>query len=315
MKTLASAGRSGEARPMPRRRWFSPALLTVAGLLLAGCAGMRGGGVPASSLTLIDGEINGQQTRFVVDSGSPTTLLAMERAPRYKVFLGPQTGMSGGIGGLVPRYAALIDSWSFGHHQGGPTFIQLQPMPFANEFGGPDGLIGLDLLQRLGVVVDYSGRRGYGELLIDLDGEQVAAKARADGWKRVALQRTGDESYHLIEVEVAGQRQQWLVDTGAQRGVIQHVNAERLGVRIKETNHRIIGATGHLARSRQASSVPLTFPNGATIIADLVVLSPGSLGAEAPRAIRHGIVGADVLNALGAIYDIGKAVLYLPPQG
>lgn len=295
-----------------RRRIFH-SLVAMAGLLLAGCAGTGSRGVPASALTLLDGEINGQQTSFVVDSGSPSTLLAMERASHYKVFLGPQTGMSGGIGGLVPRYAALIDSWSFGHHKGGPTFIQLQPMPFANESGGPDGLIGLDLLQRLGVVIDYSKQRGYGELLIDLDGQQVARRARAAGWKRIDLDQVGEETYHLVSVQVAGRKQQWLLDTGAQRGVIQHDNAHKLGLRIRETNHRIIGATGHLAKSHQASAVPLTFPNGATIQADLVVLAPGSLGAEAPRAIRYGIVGADVLNALGAIYDIGGAVLYLPP--
>lgn len=270
--------------------------------------------IPVGELFVLPGQIHDKPARFIVDTGSPSTLFALEHADYFGIAKEYQSGVSGGIGGLVPKYAAKIKNWSVAGRRGKESWLELQSMPIANYQGGMSGLIGLDFLEEWGCVLDYSSPNeqkivfdGSGNL-----GRKLAVMAEELGWGVLPLVRNPREKYHLAVVEIAGQHQHWIVDSGAQVGLVSYRNAQDLGLIIERSEESIVGSTGNLNHVFQVRELRFALQEGGEVCANLVVINLADLGTVSPESIRYGLVGADTLAALGTIYDVGNAILYFP---
>jgi predicted aspartyl protease len=135
---------------------------------------------------IVDGEMNGQKKRYLVDTGAQTSLIDLNSAKTAGCEVGPLNFFVVGIGGQkVPAAIAKVKSFKLGdvwlENREVTTADMFQYRPLSKNH---DALFGGDFLRELDGVIDYRTNRFYLKPKNTADWEKIgeaAGKPKPDG--------------------------------------------------------------------------------------------------------------------------------------
>ena len=276
------------------RRFLAIALLAAAACDSAGgldYSGTPGQEIPvtiASSVPVIDASADGAPGRFLVDSGSPVTILDP-------------------TGGEPGTRRVALDAFAL-------TFPDVPVAifdPFAGSAQALDGLVGGDVISGFALTIDYRNQRGWLEQDDDAppagadpatvdDPVWTDAQLRGGGRLDVPGCTIGDCSVHvgatrlLVEVSLESAAPAWfLVDTGATAVVLAPGVADALGDPARPRLDGVTVATADGEATAYYTRVgDMAVADGAVTATDVPVLVlPASLLAPLEDEVGHPIAG------------------------
>lgn len=246
--------------------------------------------------------INGQGPfNFVVDTGAGRSVLTPAVAQRLNLTPGPQVIVHG-ISSAINTPTARIDSMQAGEARMGAAILPVLPY----ERVGADGLLGVDILDRRNVVMDFKKRqllirrsRFFSELTRQADEIAVPADAR---FGRLTL----------TDARVAGVRSTAFIDSGGGVSIGNMALARLIGARRRRASDivkpaRLLTAGGeiYLGEFRVVPNITmgnLHLTNIPMAFADVHIFDVWSL-KERPAAL----LGADVLKLFAKVeLDFGS---------
>ena len=124
----------------------------------------------------VEGELNGRQTRFMVDTGADTSLLHTDTAKDAGVEMGPFDQVIHGIGGKAPAAVCKVTTIKLGD-----AVIENRKILAADLFknvggkGTYDAIFGADFLRELDAVISYR----EGRMFLKPDNLKAAAAPKA----------------------------------------------------------------------------------------------------------------------------------------
>jgi len=111
----------------------------------------------AGNRPVIEGRINGQSIKMLVNTGDPVTSISEAEAKR----LGLKLESAGhvhlyGAGGPIPLAATRIESLQFGNFTGTGARVAVTGTPKSKRTNGPEFVLGEDLLSRFATEFDFA---------------------------------------------------------------------------------------------------------------------------------------------------------------
>jgi len=262
-------------------------------------------------------QINGRDARFVIDTGSYSTVVSEKAAKRLGVSEIARGGRSEGFGGdgKFPIIYGLIKSVQIGEAriQSVPCFIR----PFHTPEDHPeeekeDGLIGLAVLSSFLTELDY----GAAKLKIDRSNNtNLPLELPSD--VRVIPFRTTQNGLISVETEIdGGNKINAILDSAAGSLVVSSSAVERFNLldqKIKGQTIRVIGAAGlednvELLFVKNCRVADLQQQNMRALILDFSVINETS-GFE-----QSGILGGDFLRNYKVTIDFARGQIRLQPH-
>lgn len=268
--------------------------------------------------------VNGEEVRFLIDSGANSTDLDYELATSFGIT--PEKSIKVISRGALGR---PVTSWiGLGALGAGP--VTATPFPFMlapasqrhTATSRYDGQLGLDALSGLAALVDLQ----TGQLWIP---GPRAKNAKHDikalglreglGFDALRLRQAGHLPHLLVECSYAGHRLTWVVDTGAEVTVMASESVAKLGIKTSPSRSKIIDASGDRASVRTAILQNVVF--GRLVVSEFQVAATPL--ATIRRTFRDrfdrpvdGIIGMDFLEESSALLDTASKVLYVgdPPR-
>ena len=262
---------------------------------------------PIHNEHLIAGEIDGKTAEFHIDTGAARSILSLAAARRLGLRLADTGRMQPGIGGEEAIYSATIRSLRVGGtielpHESIPVLEMPSTLP-------SDGLIGGDVLNRIGAVIDHRTHL----LLTPQSGQatfDIAAAAERSGMTGIPLESEGE--HHFLTLLCRGEPLRFVLDTGSQQSLLDTATAERLGLHLVETDVRAVGV-GDQPRVPRITTVDGLGIQGISLVRmPMLVMPIDAFGKTSARKV-DGILGAEFLFSSGAVLDAGNRRLYLPP--
>ena len=223
-------------RPLPTRIFavglvLGAALLAVCGAAAAascqlGIIGTQHVELKGSS-AWIEGSVNAQPIRVLLDTGSSLTSLSRQFAQRASLDLHPAQGWVYGVGGRSNVYSAHIKSLAFGPLLAEDVYVAV--IADTGETPTWDGILGADIL--FGHDLEMALKDGEIRVLMP-DGCRDEFLAY---WDReasaVPMSRVSHIDHRqIITVQVNDRDVRALIDSGAYRSMIDAASAGRLGV-------------------------------------------------------------------------------------
>jgi predicted aspartyl protease len=113
----------------------------------------------AGSQPVIEGRINGQSVRMLVNTGAPVTSISEAEAKRLGLKLeGAGRLRLYGMSGQIPVAATRIESLQFGTFTGTGARVAVTGTPKSKQASDPDFILGEDLLSRFATEFDFAHR-------------------------------------------------------------------------------------------------------------------------------------------------------------
>jgi predicted aspartyl protease len=262
-------------------------------------------------------QINGRPARFVIDTGSYSTVVSEKAAKRLGISEVARGGRSEGFGGngKFPIIYGLIKTVQIGEAkvQSVPCFIRPFHAPEDHpEEEKEDGLIGLAVLSSFLTELDY----GAGKLKIDRSSD-VVAPLQLPPDVRVIPFRTTQNGLISVETEIdGGNKINAILDSAAGSLVVSSAAVKRFNLaeqKIKGQTIRVIGAAGvadnvELLFVKNCRVADLQQENLRALILDFSVINETS-GFE-----QSGILGGDFLRNYKVTIDFARAQIRLQPH-
>jgi predicted aspartyl protease len=190
------------------------------------------GGAP-----IIDGTINGEPVRIMIDTGAGYSVLARSQAERLRL---PKVPVSGAelfqVGGQTTVFAATVKQLRFGNFAARDLILWVTGDPDAPS--GATLYLGEDFLSQYDVELDLA----HG--VVRLFDSKGCAPGQLDYWSApysIAPLTAGASAE--TEVEINGRRARGSIDSGAGRTLVDATAAEALGLGV-DTGAVIGTATG-----------------------------------------------------------------------
>lgn len=261
--------------------------------------------------------INGRPARFVIDTGSYSTVVSEKAAKRLGITEVARGGRSEGFGGdgKFPIIYGLIKIVQIGEAkvQSVPCFIRPFHAPEDHpEDEKEDGLIGLAVLSSFLTQLDY----GTGKLKIDRSSE-IVAPLQLPPDVRVIPFRTTQNGLISVETEIdGGNKINAILDSAAGSLVVSSAAVKRFNLteqKIKGQTTSVIGAAGvadnvEMLFVKNCRVGDLQQKNLRALILDFSVINETS-GFE-----QSGILGGDFLRNYIVTIDFARAQIRLQPH-
>jgi tetratricopeptide (TPR) repeat protein len=261
-------------------------------------------------------KINGQDTTFVIDTGSGFTVISKEAAKRLKVSEIARGGNSQGVGGegKFQIVYGLLGTMQLGEVRvrNVPCFIR--PFHVSKEAKNDlqaDGFIGLSVLSRFLTELDYKDN----VMRLNQDKDQPIATAGEAGVTVIPF-RTTQNGLISIETELDGSHMiNAILDSGASSTVISTAAVDRLNLQekiIKGQTVQVVGAGGisdnvQLLFIRNCRVADLRQDNLRALVLDFNAINETS-GFE-----QSGILGGDFLRNFKVTIDFARTQVVLQP--
>jgi predicted aspartyl protease len=268
---------------------------------------------------LVRAEINGKPAVLLVDTGSPLSVVASDRASHFKMdpvsarskiparlningaFNSMSIARSLRLGALnlIDEAMVLID------------LSYLRQSSNDREERESDGILGTDILSPLMAVLDYD--RMLLVLKIDPHIAGPVPGFNFRGYRRVRMHES--EGYNLyVDGKVNGTKARLMVDTGAFATLLHSQFVLRMKLPVRQTKFTSVGVNLAQSRVRLANITRLSVGSmdmrshkvGVMNLERLV--HGGLLDASPPVA---GLLGSEMLQRYHAIIDFGTNSLYL----
>jgi uncharacterized protein (TIGR03067 family) len=272
----------------------------------------------------IEGTVGTEKVKFLLDSGSQGTTLDLKLAKKLKLELGKETA-SIGVGGVTVGRETHIPGLRIGSFDGGQESPQIAAEAAdLSVWPGVPGVLGANLLDSWGAVIDYPARAVY--LRPPPKRNSDAQKPPADplrdlllkdGYTVVPLGRDPDGS-RMVAARAGKHELRLMVDTGANVSAFDVAGLEKWGA--KRFGGAEASGFGGKSKTEKVSLRGLTLGTydtrrvwqevyGGGI--DLTAINNGL--AEQKRKPISGLFGGlDLLNG-SAVIDFGTNTLYLKP--
>jgi hypothetical protein len=243
---------------------------------------------------------------FLLDTGSPSSLVTPTTLRNAGIAVGKPTGILGGIGCSERGARVMLNRWSLAGAPLTPQLVEAAAMTAIGQFH-PAGIIGYDVLGRF-----RAFRLDYSIGTLTLDGQEAAAPRSARIIKGllgrsvvnplvespsaqtipITVVEGGDEAGAYTYIYVGGHRETFALDTGAELSGVSSYVARALSLRTTASSLRLSAlactVTVRLIRKVTWSFPGVGLPNQS--LADL-----GSLDGVG------GVVGSDALRHYDAI--------------
>jgi len=135
------------------------------------------------------------------------------------------------------------------------------------------------------------------------------------GTATIPIERT-DLGLMYVAAELDGHALRLIIDTGANRTILDQAAADRLGLDQTGPQLEVAGCVADAASEVAGQAIrlgPVSVPGRALAVLDLGPMKPKLSAGDADV---DGILGADVLTAARAVIDYGSCQLHLrPPNG
>lgn len=260
-----------------------------------------------------DSSINGIRTRAMIATASYTTFLMRSSAERLGLRPRPTGRYTMGIGGAATTYSAWVRDFSLGASHAGET--ELLVIGDSAAHGGPDVIIGANLLLRTDMEVSLAGKylRFFGS-----SGD--CTNTHLAYWDRDAMaipfaNRQGNSMNPLITVTLNGVELLAEIDTGTVRSIVTRHGAERAGIQFDAAGIRHgdkVRGFGDAALDTRLATFD-SFAIGAETIkhADLTIVDDSPQG----RGIVDMRLGLDFLRAHRILFAMRQQRLYISYLG
>jgi tetratricopeptide (TPR) repeat protein len=196
---------------------------------------------------IITAKINGQDARFVLDSGAFYSMISAATAAEYnlKLYMAPDGLRLQGIGGSVTTQLATVKEFGLS----GGLIHNVEFLVGGSEVGS-EGLIGQNFLHQWDVEYDFS--KG----VVRLFKVEGCRKSRLAYWRtpgqpysETDIESVAQSRLHTVgEGEVNGHHIRVTFDTGAYYSVLSLRSAERAGIKIDSPGVEDAGYSGGIGR-------------------------------------------------------------------
>jgi predicted aspartyl protease len=265
-------------------------------------------------------KVNGQEVRFLIDSGANSTDLDHELAARYGIK--PEKSIKvvsrGALGRPVTSMVGL-GALAAGSVTAAPCpFMLAPPADRHTATSRYDGQMGLDALSGLGALVDLQTGHLWlpGPRARNARRGQISPLGRHEGlgFEALPLERAGHLPHLLVECSYEGRRLTWVVDTGAEVTVMASESVDALGIPTTASRSKIIDASGDRAAVRTAILRNVVF--GRLLVSEFQVAATPLAPIRRTFRDRYGrpvdgIIGMDFLEESAALLDTGSRFLYV----
>jgi predicted aspartyl protease len=269
---------------------------------------------------LVRAEINGKPARLLVDTGSPLSVVAADRAAHFK--MSPVSAKSGILSRLNVNGAfnsiSIARSLQLGALKltdEAMVLIDLARLRKTSddreEQSESDGILGTDILSPLMAVLDYDRMLLVFKLDPRISGPVPGFNFR--GYRRVRMHES--EGYNLyVDGKVNGKKARLMVDTGAFATLLHSQFV--LGMKIPTRKTKFVSSGINLSPSRvhvatitrlSVGSMDMQSHRVGVINLERLIYS-SSPQASPPVA---GLLGSEMLRRYHAIIDFGTKSLYL----
>lgn len=283
-------------------------------------AALRHGAGPHLEVTA---RINGIVGLFLVDTGAQITVVNRASLSHFHL-TAVKTGVRvfGAVGGPGERIeAALASNIRIGPAEASPYLLGVSDLSALNRGrrrpteGHFDGIIGADVLQAFGFIIDCRGLRLYArkEGPGKANSSRLASFLQAERFTEVPMHRLSISDFEVI-ANVNGRKALWLVDTGAAVTLLDAAISRKAGIKVNRTNLSVGGAGGGLKRidigvveNLRLSSLRV---RSAVIAISDIATNNEALQEEGKPPI-DGYLGADFLREKNAVIDCGQMRLFL----
>ncbi len=179
------------------------------------------------NLLIVDGAINGQPIRVMLDTGASRTLIMRAAATRLELAREPSRNYRMfGVGGETKVEIAFVDEFKVGEI----VRTKLRMLVAGDRDFGADVLLGEDFLQRVDIEFDLAQKAVRLFQPQNCDGVSLAYWANT-GFGEVEMEAVNAARPQvLLTVLINGQPIKALLDSGASRSVLEKSEAARLGV-------------------------------------------------------------------------------------
>lgn len=271
----------------------------------------------------INARINGVTGLFLVDTGAQITVV--NRGSLRRFHLNPvKTGVRvyGAVGGPGERIeAALASRIEVGPGEASPYLLGVSDLSALNQGRRKpaearfDGIIGADVLQSFGFIIDCRGLRIYArkEGPGKRRSPRLAAYLAARRFTEVPMRRRSISDFEVTS-NVNGHKALWLVDTGAAVTLLDSAISRQAGIKVNRTNLTVGGAGGGRKRidigvveNLRLSSLRVR----SAVIAISDISTHSSALQEEGKPPIDGYLGADFLREKNAVIDCGQMRLFL----
>ena len=309
-------------------------------LFLTQCSGIPGFSKPSRSATLhrlgydsvtlqkIGGDkrfsaifdVNGNPTRFLIDSGANSTDL--DESLAEKVGLEPDHSVRVVTRGALGR--EVSSGRGYGTLEVGSMMARRFPFtisPNTNRKTSTSryaGQVGLDALSATGALIDIPAARMWvpGKRSDRAMGRNDGELGPRNGLGTFALQMgTAGRLPHLIlRGSIHGKLVTWVVDTGAEVSVMAAGSFDRLGLPSRPTNTRMIDASGDRVALRSGRLYNVHFGNVHVTEFDVSIAPLGTVRnffRDSHGRPVDGILGMDFLTQGNALLDSSSGILYM----
>src|SRR5436190_818835 len=269
---------------------------------------------------VVRAEINGKPARLLVDTGSPLSVVAADRAAHFKMY--PVSAKSGVLSRLNVNGAfnsiSIARSLQLGALKltdEAMVLIDLARLSKSSEDNGDesesDGILGTDILSPLMAVLDYDRMLLVFKLDPRISGPVPGFNFH--GYRRVRMHES--EGYNLyVDGKVNGTKARLMVDTGAFATILHSQFVLGMKIPLRQTKFMSSGinlspSRVHVATITRLSVGSMDMQSHRVGVINLERLIYGSsLQASPPVA---GLLGSEMLQRYHAIIDFGTKSLYL----
>lgn len=256
------------------------------------------------------GKLNGKPVTFIIDSGAHASLISTDTCKRIGLKT-VEIGKGRGIGGDETAFMTEYESMTIGEHLKFPAQkVRASDMNQTKEAGNvSDGLIGADVLTKIGAIIDFRTHRlAYYNAKDKVD---ISPIAKSSGFQEIQLKNVHGHS--VLETTIKGQPARFIIDTGAQQSLLDTAFATRLGLPLIPTAMLIQGI-GSERKSAEITSIDEIELGGSSKLKHSPMLVMPLDHVQSDETARFdGILGAEFLFATGAVYDAGNQKLYIEP--
>jgi predicted aspartyl protease len=268
----------------------------------------------------VQAEINGKPARLLVDTGSPLSVVALDRAAHFKMDpvsvksrMPSRLNVNGAFNSISIARSLRLGALTVVDE----AMVLIDLARLRNPSGGnenereSDGILGTDILSPLKAVLDYD--RMLLVLKIDPHVSGPVPGFNFRGYRRVRMRES--DGYNLyVNGSVNGTKARLMVDTGAFATLLHSQFVLDMKIPLHQTKITSVGinlspSRVHLATISRLSIGSMDLQSHRVGVINLErLIYGGPLRASPPVA---GLLGSEMLQRYHAIIDFGTNSLYL----